>query len=52
MEFPPMSANTKLIRKAASRGAKALAALGIAIVLSGCVIVPAGPYYHPHHWGY
>lgn len=29
------------------------AALGIAILLSGCVIVPAGPYYHHHpYWGY
>jgi hypothetical protein len=27
-------------------------ALGLAITLSGCVIYPAGPYYHPHHWGY
>jgi hypothetical protein len=30
------------------------AALGLAIMLSGCVVYPAwGPYYHhPHHWGY
>jgi hypothetical protein len=29
------------------------AALGLAIMLSGCVIYPAwGPYYHPHHWGH
>jgi hypothetical protein len=42
-----------LIRQAAARGASMIAALGIAILLSGCVIVPAGPYYHPHHyWGY
>jgi hypothetical protein len=32
---------------------KTAAALGIAVMLSGCVVYPAwGPYYHPHHWGY
>jgi hypothetical protein len=42
-----------LIHKAFARGASIVAALGIAILVSGCVIVPAGPYYHPHHyWGY
>jgi len=40
-----MSSNNLLIR--------AMAALGVAIMLSGCVIVPVGPYHHPHHyWGY
>jgi hypothetical protein len=30
---------------------KTAATLGLAIMLSGCVIYPAwGPYYHPHHW--
>ncbi len=48
-----MPPKTRLIRKAAARGAKALAAFGIAILLSGCIIVPGGGgYYHPHHWGY
>jgi hypothetical protein len=28
------------------------AAIGLAILLSGCVVYPAGPYYRPHHWGY
>jgi hypothetical protein len=28
------------------------AALGLAIMLSGCVVYPAGPYYHPYHWRY
>jgi hypothetical protein len=28
------------------------AALGVAIMLSGCIIAPAwGPYHH-HHWGW
>jgi hypothetical protein len=29
-------------------------AVGLAILLSGCVVEPAwGPYYHhPHYWGY
>jgi hypothetical protein len=26
------------------------AAVGFAIMLSGCVVVPAGPYYHHHYW--
>ncbi|WP_428487644.1 hypothetical protein [Rhodopila sp.] len=44
-----MSRRNPLIRKAIALGA----ALGMGILLSGCVIVPAGPYYHPHHyWGY
>lgn len=44
-----MSRKNPLIRKAATLGA----AFGLAILLSGCVIVPAGPYWHPHHyWGY
>jgi len=48
-----MFATTQQIRKAAARGVTFVAALGMAIMLSGCVIVPAGPYYHPHHyWGY
>ena len=26
-------------------------ALCLAVLLSGCVVVPAyGPYYHPHHY--
>jgi hypothetical protein len=31
-----------------------VAVLGLAVMLSGCVVYPAwGPYYgHPHHWGY
>jgi hypothetical protein len=29
------------------------AAFLMAMLVSGCVVVPAGPYYHPHHyWGY
>lgn len=29
------------------------AALGLAILLSGCIVVPVGPYYHHHpYWGY
>jgi hypothetical protein len=52
-EFSPMSDKTLLIRKAAARGMSTIVALGLAILLSGCIIVPAGPYYHPHHyWGY
>ncbi len=48
-----MSIRTLQVRKAATRGVTFVAALGMAIMLSGCVIVPAGPYYHPHHyWGY
>lgn len=32
---------------------RSVAALGLAIMLSGCVIYPAwGPYHHSHHWGY
>lgn len=33
---------------------RTVGALALAIVLSGCVVVPAwGPYYgHPHHWRY
>lgn len=27
-------------------------ALGLAIMLSGCVIVPEGGYHHHHHWYY
>jgi hypothetical protein len=27
-------------------------AVGLAILLSGCVIAPAPYYWHPHHWGY
>jgi len=26
------------------------AALGVAILLSGCVVVPVGPGYHHHYW--
>jgi hypothetical protein len=44
-----MSRKTLLLRKAAT----VAAAFGFAILLSGCIIAPAGPYYHPHHyWGY
>jgi hypothetical protein len=29
------------------------AALGVALLLSGCVVYPAGPYYyHPHYYGW
>jgi PBP1b-binding outer membrane lipoprotein LpoB len=32
---------------------KVAAVLGLAVLLSGCVIYPAGPYdYHPPRWGY
>ncbi len=43
-----------LIRQTVAKAGAVIAALGVAILLSGCVIVPAGPYYyHPHHyWGY
>lgn len=48
-----MSDKTQMIRNAVARGSSFIAALGMAILLSGCVIVPVGPYYHPHHyWGY
>ena len=44
-EFRIMLAVRYLLRTAA--------AVGLALVLSGCVIYPiGGPYYHPHHWGY
>ncbi len=44
-----MSRTNKVFRKAAGIGA----ALCVALLLSGCVIEPIGPYYHPHHyWGY
>ena len=39
-----MSDKTLLIRKAAARGMSTIVALGLAILLSGCIIVPAGPY--------
>lgn len=47
-----MSDKTVLIRKAAARGVSVITAIGMAILLSGCVIVPAGPFYHHHYWGY
>ncbi len=49
-----MSAKHPMIRKATAKGVKAIAAAGIAILLSGCIVVPVGGgYYHPHHhWGY
>ncbi len=31
---------------------KVAAVLGLAVMLSGCVVYPAGPYYHPYHWHY
>ncbi len=33
---------------------KAAGAIGMALLLSGCVIVPCcgGYYHHPHYWGY
>jgi hypothetical protein len=33
---------------------RAAAILAAALFLSGCVVVPAGGYYHPHryYWGY
>ncbi len=47
-----MSDKSPPIRQTAARGLAVIAALGVAILLSGCVIVPP-PYYHPHHyWGY
>ncbi len=47
-----MSANPKTIRNFVRRGVSVIAALGLAIVLSGCVIVPWQPYHHSHHhWG-
>ena len=39
------------VRRIAARGVTVAAALGMAILLSGCVIVPGGPYHH-HYWGY
>nr|WP_294512779.1 hypothetical protein [uncultured Rhodopila sp.] len=40
-----MSSTRILIRTAA--------AVCLAVLLSGCVVVPAwGPYYHPHHYYY
>jgi hypothetical protein len=31
----------------------ALGAIGLAVALSGCVVVPArGYYYHPYRYGY
>ncbi len=37
-----------MIRKTAA----VAATLGLAFLLSGCVIVPVGPYYYPHHYRY
>jgi|HubBroStandDraft_2_1064218.scaffolds.fasta_scaffold700970_1 hypothetical protein len=31
---------------------KAAAVLGLAVMLSGCVVYPGHPYWHPYHWGY
>jgi hypothetical protein len=31
---------------------RAAAAIGVALLLSGCVIYPAGGGYHPHYWGW
>jgi hypothetical protein len=42
-----MTQQTSLLRKSAAIAA----ALGMALLLSGCVIVPA-PYYHPPRYGY
>jgi hypothetical protein len=30
---------------------RAAAAVGM-LLLSGCVVYPAGPYYHPHYYGW
>ena len=31
---------------------RAAAAIGLAVVLSGCVVYPAGPGYYPHRYHY
>ena len=31
---------------------RVLAAITLALALSGCVIVPDGPYYRPHYYHY
>ncbi len=42
--------NTKSFRAVATR---VLAAAGLCIALSGCIVVPGGrPYYHPYHYWY
>ncbi len=31
---------------------RAAATISLLLALGGCVIVPYGPYYHPHHYRY
>jgi hypothetical protein len=42
-----MAQKTRLFRKTAEFAA----AVGVALLLSGCIIVPP-PYHHSHHSGY
>ena len=42
-----MTGKIRLLRKSA----RIAATLGMALLLSGCIIVPA-PYYHPHYGYY